>query len=160
LFTQEQVNDLLALERGKTERKFGDYEQMKTRLTELEAAGQTELEKAQAKLEESTATAQRAVMERDQLVVRSAVTAAAARAGAIDPDVVVALLTDSFKVGANGEVEGDVNKAVTDLLEQRPYLKNGTTPPPGRGGADQGAHSRPPAATPSTRMDDVLRGAR
>ena len=160
IFTQEHVNAMLRAERRKVADQYGDYETIKTRLTELEAAGQSELEKANAKAEEAVARATRAEAARNDLLVRSTVTSAAAKAGAIDPDIVVALVASSVKVGEDGVVEGDVEKLVTTLLEQRPFLKvsNGTS----RGTADGGVHGRPkPAATtPATQMDAVLRGNR
>lgn len=47
-FTQEQVNDLLAREKGKITSRFGDYDQLKTAAQELQtlkAASQTDLER-------------------------------------------------------------------------------------------------------------------
>ena len=51
-FTQAQVNDLIAKEKGKIQGKYGDYGELKAkaaRLTEIEEASATELEKAQKK---------------------------------------------------------------------------------------------------------------
>jgi hypothetical protein len=141
--------------------RFSDYDTIKSKLADLEAAGQTELERAQAQAKDADARAGDAVRQRDRLMVRSALTAAAARAGAVDPDVVVALLSDDLKVDGNGAIDGDVDKLVTSLLEQKPYLVNGGGKPTGVGSADQGAHSSRPAGaaseTPHTRMDDLFR---
>lgn len=52
-FTQEQVNDLIAREKGKIQSKFADYGDLKAaadRLAEIEQANASELEKAQGKL--------------------------------------------------------------------------------------------------------------
>lgn len=51
-FTQEQVNDLLAKQKGKITAKYADHSDLKAaaaRLTEIEEASATELEKAQKK---------------------------------------------------------------------------------------------------------------
>lgn len=47
-FTQQQVNDLIAREKGKITSKYGDYDQLKTAAQELQtlkAASQTDLER-------------------------------------------------------------------------------------------------------------------
>jgi hypothetical protein len=157
-FTQEQVAHLLAEEKRRAAAKFSDYDAVKQRLAEIEQAGQTELEKAQAKLQEAVAARDRAVADRNGLYVRSAITTAAARAGAVDPEVVVALLADRVTV-ADGAIEGDVNALVVQLLEDRPFLR--ANPSASRGAADGGVHGRTPAApvTPTSRMDQVLRGS-
>ena len=160
LLTQEHVNTLLRQERERTEQRFGDYDAIKTKLTELEQASQTELERAQTKAQEASDRADQAIATRDKLVKRDAVVSAAVRAGAVDPDIVATLLVDSLTI-ENGEVAGDVNKIVEALLEQRPFLKaNGK--PAGPGSVDGGVHSRTPggAKTPNQTMDDVLRGNR
>lgn len=51
-FTQEQVNDLIAKEKGKIQSKYADYGELKSaaaKLTEIEEASASELEKAQKK---------------------------------------------------------------------------------------------------------------
>ena len=51
-FSQEQVNDLLAKQKGKITSKYADYGELKSaaaKLTEIEEASATELEKAQKK---------------------------------------------------------------------------------------------------------------
>ena len=162
-FTQEQVGRLVADERRKTEAKYGDYEATKARLAELEAASQTELERAQKTATEADARASAATEQRNRLLARSAVTAEAARAGALDPDVVVALLADSITVDDKGEIAADVKLLVATLLEEKPFLKNGGSTT--IGSADGGAHGRAGAAsgsasTPSGGMDELLRKSR
>lgn len=49
-FTQEQVNDLIAREKGRFQQKYGDYDDLKSKATELDQireANASELEKAQ-----------------------------------------------------------------------------------------------------------------
>lgn len=63
-FTQEQVNDLIAREKGKIQSKFADYNDLKgaaAKLAEIEQANASELEKAQGratKVEKELAEAQ------------------------------------------------------------------------------------------------------
>ena len=159
-YTQEQVASLLRSERAKAAARFSDYDQIKTRLTELEQASQTELEKAQSQAKEASDRADQATATAHRLVKRDAIVSAAARAGAIDPEIVAVLLADSITI-EDGNVTQDVNKLVTALLEERPFLKaNGTKPVTGT--VDGGAHTRSPssAKTTSQQMDDVLRANR
>jgi hypothetical protein len=155
-FTQEQVDRFVARER----QKFSDYDETKKRLAELESASQTELERAQQAKSEADARASTAMEQRNRLLVRSAVTAEAARAGALDPDIVVALLADSIAVDDKGEITGDVKALVSALLDEKPFLKNGAQT---IGSADGGSHGRASttgASTPSGGMDELLRKSR
>lgn len=55
-FTQQQVNDLIAKEKGKIQSKYGDYGDLKAKaakLAEIEEASASELEKAQKKAAET-----------------------------------------------------------------------------------------------------------
>ena len=76
-FTQDQVNALIAKEKGRIQSKFADYNDLKAaaaKLEEIEAANASELEKAQkraadleAKLAEASASAlrQKVAMEKE-----------------------------------------------------------------------------------------------
>jgi hypothetical protein len=122
----------------------------------MEQAGATELEKATAKASTAVAERDAAVVERDRLLIRAAVISEAVRAGAVDPDVVAALLGGTLVV-KDGQVEGDVGALVKQLLEERPFLRaDGTSR---SGSADGGSHSRKPpaAATPTQAMDALFR---
>lgn len=68
-FTQEQVNDLIAREKGKFQSKYGDYDDLKTKAAqfdEQQAANATDLEKAQSKL----ATAEQKKAEAETKLLR------------------------------------------------------------------------------------------
>jgi len=161
-FTQEQVQRIVTDNVRKERAKFADYGEVKARLAELEDKDRTELERAQAAAKDSDAKAAAAVARANQLAVRSAITAAASRAGAVDPDLVVALLAAGTTLDDDGNVAGDVDRAVVELLEAKPYLRaNGSAPAAsGYGKVDAGAHGRSsaaPPATPGAQMDDVLR---
>jgi hypothetical protein len=159
MFTQEQVARLLRSERSKATARYADYEQIKGRLEELEAAGQSELERLQAKIQEADERARMAEARANRYIVRSELISAAARHGAVDPEIVVAMLAEGLEVNADGEVEGDVGALIVKLLDERPYLRAQTN---GKvGSADAGAHSSGggSAKSPNQRMDDALRGA-
>ncbi len=62
----------------------------------------------------------------EETLLRSSITAAAAAAGAIDPDIVLGLLKDEARVTDEGKVlvgDSPVEKAIEALLEKKPYLK-------------------------------------
>src|SRR6516165_7493932 len=121
-FTQEQVQSFVA-EAVKRERaRYGDYDEVKSRLADIESAGQTELEKANARAADAELKSVRAVERANAMLIKTAITAEAARAGAIDPDVIVALLADDFEV-KDDEIVGDIAKAVAKMLAERPYLR-------------------------------------
>ncbi len=165
-FTQQQVNDLLAREKGKLERKFGDYAELKdkaSKLDQLEESKKTETEKLLAAVEkagrtaEEATTREQAATEREKqahehansLLVRSAVVSEAAKQSAVDPDDVFGLL-DKAKVtiSDDGTVTG-AQEAVKDLLKAKPHLVGRTGG--NFGGGAQGA----PASGPD--MNDLIR---
>ena len=159
VYTQEQVDRFVAEAKRREVARFGDYDAVKAKLAELEAKDKTDLERAQTAAQEAETRATTATEQRNRLLVRSAVTAAAARAGALDPDVVVALIAEGITVDSSGEIGGDVDKLVAELLESKPFLKNGSGTA-SHGSADGGAHGRASTAgahTGSGSMDDLLR---
>ncbi len=123
------VQDRLARERN----KYADYDDLRakaSRLDEIEQANASDLEKAQKRAEEAEARAKTAAERATSALRRAAVVAEATRAGAVDPDAVLALLPpDAVTVGDDGQVTG-AEDAVRALLEQKPYLVGQTTPPP------------------------------
>jgi hypothetical protein len=147
------VKDRLARERE----KFAGFDELKTKaakLDELEAANRTELEKLQTAATAEKARADAAESKMKEALRRSAVVAAAQRAGAVDPDAVYALLNkDEVTIGDDGQVTG-VEEAVKALLVAKEYLV-GKTPKPPAGSANAGPQGSP-GATQWTRED--LRG--
>jgi hypothetical protein len=154
-FTQEQVDAFLADERRRNQQKYGDYDQIKNRLTQLEGANQSELEKANAKAQEAAVRAQAAIDKANRLQVRTSLVAEAAKQGAVDPDLVATLLADQLSVNADGDIEGKPDRLVQKFLEDRPYLRNGVV----RGTADQGRHTSGGGqkVSASEQMDELLR---
>jgi len=139
-FTQADVDRIVQerLARVKTEPP-ADYEALKAakkELDDLKAKDQTELQAALAKIETLTVERDKVVAERDgaagavkELQLRNAVVAAAAKAKAVDPDDIWALLPkDAVTIGDDGQVTGAEN-AVKALLEAKPHLVGKTTVP-------------------------------
>lgn len=150
MFTQDEVNAILA--KNKRTTPPDDYEDLKAaaaKLAELEAANQTELEKAQAAAAKAAEERDAALEEARTTAVRSAVIAAASKAGAVDPDDVFALLKkDSVTIGDDGQVTG-AEEAVKALLDAKPHLVGKQAP---TGSADGGAQG-PPGLAQLTRDD-------
>jgi len=154
-FTQEQVDAFLAEERRRNQQKYGDYDQIKSRLTELEGASQSELEKANAKAQDAARRAEAAVVRANAMQIRTALIGEAARQGAVDPEMVATLLADQLSVDKDGEIVGKPDKLVEKFMESRPYLRaNGIRVGVVDGGKHTaGGHS----PTASEQMDDLLR---
>ena len=153
-----------------------DYDQLKAAASELEqlkAAQLSETEKLQKRAEAAEAKAAEAASRAQGALRRAAIVAAAQRAGAVDPDAVVALLDQSsVTVDDDGTVTG-AEEAVKDLLKAKQYLV-GKTPTPAPGGADGGPRGKAPtsitkeslkamtpqqiAALPQAEIDRVLAG--
>jgi hypothetical protein len=131
----------------------GDYDALRekaARFDEIEAANKSELEKLQEALaaEQSKATA--ATERAQRALVRAAVVAEAQRAGAVDPDAVLAMLPqDAVTIGDDDRVTG-ADEAVQALLAAKPYLVGKPTRP-NPGSADGGQQS--PKSAQWTRED-------
>jgi len=147
------VQDRLARERG----KYGDYDDLKAKaakLDEIEQANASELEKAVKRAEEAESKAKTAGERADANARRAAVVAEATKAGAVDPDAVLALLAkDAVTVGDDGQVTG-AEEAVKALLEAKPYLVGSkTAPKAGSTGSAEGGARGGDAVSQLTRDD-------
>lgn len=148
-FTQADVDRIVAerVARAKTEPP-ADYAQLQAaakKLADIEAAQLTETERLTKALAEADAKATASDERARNALQRAAVVAAAQRAGAVDPDAVVALLDRSaVTVADDGTVTG-ADDAVKALLAEKLYLV-GKPPTPTPGGADGGVRSQPPAS--------------
>ena len=148
-FTQADLDRIVAerLARAKAQPP-ADYDQLKAQAAELEALKASQLseqEKLQKRAEAAEKAAQDAQDRANNALRRAAVVAAAQRAGAIDPDAVIALLDPSaVTIGDDGQVTG-VDEAVKALLDSKQYLV-GKPPTPVPGGADGGVRGSGPSA--------------
>lgn len=140
-FTQADV-DRIVQERLARAKPPADYDELKAaakRLEEIEAANQSDLEKAQSRADEAEKRAEQAQSRANDALRRAAVMSAATTAGAIDADAVIAMLDqDAVTIGDDGQVTG-AEDAVKALLESKPYLVGKTeTSPRSRGSVDGG----------------------
>ena len=118
-----------------------DYDDLKAKATkfdEIDAANKSELEKAQEAARKASEERDTARSEVQEMSKRTAVFAAAVKAGAVDPDAVHALLDkNAVTIGNDGQVTG-ADEAVKALLESKPYLV-GKPASAGTGSADGGS---------------------
>lgn len=148
-YTQDEVNAFLAKDRHKTQARYADYDDLKTKAAEfdkLQEANATELEKA-VKAADAAARAD-VTSKTNARLVGAEVKAAAAHAGFNDPADAVIQLRDQIagvKVDDNGDVdEAAVKALIAELATAKPYLvKADTRPAPLPG---QGLHQ--PSRTP------------
>jgi hypothetical protein len=151
-FSQEEVNRIVKDRLATAEPKYAELRDKAAKFEELEAASQSELEKAQSAATKAEQERDDAIQRANQTLVKAAVIAEAAKQGAIDPDAVVALMPSNVvTIGDDGQVTG-ATEAVKSLLESKTYLVGEPTPAgPGDGGA------RTPVAAPS--LDDQIKEA-
>ena len=100
------------------------------KLAKIEEASKSELERAQAA---ATAAEERAKAAEERIaraLTKAAVSAAAAKAGAIDADAVLALLP-ADAVTVDGEDVKGVDDAIKALRDAKPYLFGKPKPAPG-----------------------------
>lgn len=157
--TQDELDALIGREKAKAKKPYADYDELKTKLSELETAEAerkkaelTEQERLQAELDEARKKA-------DEAEGKSAATLEAAnqrlikaefRALAKESGIRTDALDDAFKladmstvkVGDAGDVEGvaDVIKA---LIESKPYLAESAKPAPRQIGGPSGGDQKP-----------------
>jgi hypothetical protein len=157
-FSQEEldriVQDRVARVKSTPPADYEDLKAAAARLAELEAANQSELEKAQARAEAAEKRAATIETEARETRLRSAIIAEAAKPGrnVVDPDAAIALLDRSTLQIDDSGMPTNVAEAMDKLLEARPYLvasSGGAT----RGSADQGA--RRGAAAGQLSEDDL-----
>jgi hypothetical protein len=138
-FTQEQVNDLIAREKGKFQSKYGDYDELKAKaakLAELENASKSDLERLTGERDTLKGQTNTLTAENQRLKV-------ALKKGLVGDK---AVLAERLTGSTEAELEADADK----LLE----LFGGTT---GGGGFDGGARGN--GQQPASDMDSWIRRA-
>lgn len=152
------VKDRIARERA----KFADYDDLKAkaaRADELEAAGQSELERLQTKVQTleqerdaAKADADTARSDAQNLKVEAEIRKALPQ-DVVDPDVFLKLLPrDQVTVGDDGQVTGHED-AIKALSEAHPFLVGTSTQRTAPGPRDGGARG-----APEPNMDNVSPG--
>jgi hypothetical protein len=146
-FTQEDVNRIMADQKRKLladQPDLADLRAKAARLDEIEEANKSELQRLQDALADAQTKASTAMERAQRALVRAAVVAEAQRAGAVDPDAVLAMLPkDAVTIGDDDQVTG-ADEAVKALLDAKPYLVGKPTRPT-PGSADGGQQSNKPA---------------
>ena len=125
-FTQDDMNRIQAQTRKEVRNQFADYSQLKERAAkadELEQAQLSEKEKLEARATEAERSAATAAQRIADAMIASEVKVRASQLGIVDPDAAL-LLIDRTNVLYNEDsgVTG-VEDALTQLLEDKPYLK-------------------------------------
>ena len=116
-----------------------DYEDLQAaakKLSVIEEANKTDLEKANARADKAEADSVKATERVKESTLRSAIIAEAAKRQVVDPDAAVALIDRaSLELDDNGNPT-NIAKAMDALLKTKPYLAGAA-----KGDADQGARS-------------------
>lgn len=138
-FTQEDLDRIIAerLRRATP----ADYEDLKAKAAEYDKAKEaekTELEKAQAARERAEAKANEAEARANATLVKAAIMTEASAQGAVDPEVVIALLAGDATITVEGDAVKGAKEAVKALLKDKPYLVKAATP--GRSGGEFGGN--------------------
>ena len=125
-FTQEEVNRMVGQARREVRGQFSDYSDLKTRAAradELEQAQLTEAERLTQRATDAEKQTAEANTQLTNALISSEVKVKAVQLGIIDPDAAYLLLDkSSVKYDAKDGVTGVVD-ALTQLLEDKPYLK-------------------------------------
>ena len=125
-FSQEEVNRMMAQTRKDTRGQFADYNDLKQRAARADELEQAQLSESE-KLAQRAADAEKAAEEANQKIadafISSEVKVKASQAGIIDPDAAYVLMD---KKGVTYDPDGGVtgvDEAITQLLEDKPYLR-------------------------------------
>lgn len=126
-----------------------ERDDIKSRLEKLEADAMSDQEKAIEKArKEASDEARQQERERFSSLLVSQEAKVVAATKLADPDDVRLLDLSAFKVKDDGTIDGDIAKAVDDLIESKPHLAANGAPKKPSGSADQG-----PRSTKSTDTD-------
>lgn len=111
--------------------KPDDLKEAVAKQREVEAASKTELERAKEQLAALQQDRERWEQEKRTQGLAMAVHQAATKLGIVDPEVALALIQGGIEYDEKGQPQ-DVEQALAQLLESKPYLKaNAQYPPPG-----------------------------
>ena len=125
-FSQDDMNRIQAQTRKEVRNQFADYSQLKERAAkadELEQAQLSATEKLEARASEAERQATTAGERVANAMIASEVKVRASQLGVIDPDAALLLLDrTNVQYSEDSGVTG-VEAALTQLLEDKPYLK-------------------------------------
>jgi hypothetical protein len=126
LFSQEEVNRLTGQARRDARNQFSDYDALKERAAKADELEQAQLTEAE-KLSQRAADAERQLADANaktaDALIASEVKVRAVQLGVVDPDAAYLLMDrSSVKYDPDSGVSG-VDDALTQLLDDKPYLK-------------------------------------
>lgn len=158
-FTQDDVDRefgrRLAKEREKLTKTYGNLDDLKSKASqfdEIQAAGQSELEKAQEKLGSLEGEKTQLLTNLQEARLEAAIAAKANEKGLVDVDLAIAALSRSgikVEFDDNGRPK-EIGQVLDDLIDQKPALAGKVR----SSGFDGGTRGR---AGGPTSMDDVIR---
>lgn len=119
------------------------------KLAEIEESNKTELERAQSLASAAEERAKQAEERATRALVRATASSVASKAGAIDVDAVMALMS-SDEVSVEGDKVVGVDEAIEALRKSKPHLFG--KPKPAPGSADGGQQS---GKTPQWTREDL-----
>jgi phage I-like protein len=125
-FTQDDVNQINARTKREIESKYSDYADLKAQAAELGALKQAQLSETE-RLQTRAQEAERKADEADERIatamIATDVKVKATQMGIVDPDAAYLLIDrGTLSYDATAGVAG-VEQALTQLLEEKPYLK-------------------------------------
>ena len=125
-FSQEEVNRMMNQTKREVRNQFADYNDLKDRAAkadELEQAQLTEQQRLEVRATEAERIAASAAERVSSAMIASEVKVRASQLGIIDPEAAYLLLDrTNVRYGEDVGVTG-VEEALTQLLEDKPYLK-------------------------------------
>jgi predicted transcriptional regulator len=148
LFTQEQVDAIIADRLNRERAKFGDYDDIKSQLQKLKDEQQkkadeekSELEKAQGELNETKGTLATLQQQLETTRYQRAIEREAVKLNFVDPTDAFALVDRGLVKIEEGKVVG-ADEAIKKLAEAKPHLLTKKEPPNDDSGAQGGGDKK------------------
>jgi len=126
-FTQADVDRILKERLAQERKKYADYDALKAKVQEVEAASLTEAEKTAKRLQELESQNQQLASERRELSIRAAITEAAAAAG-LPADAAYRLIDKAALTIADDGTIQNAAELVKGVVEAYPGLVRNPTP--------------------------------
>jgi len=131
-FSQEEVNRMMGQARRDARGQFSDYNELKARsekLGEMEQAQLTEAQRLEARVADAEKQASDAQQQVSQAMIASEVKVRATQMGVVDPEAAFLLLDKKNVTYSATDGVAGVDDALTQLLEDKPYLRSGGRTP-------------------------------
>lgn len=156
LFTQDEVNALIGNTRKEVRAQFKDYDELKSKVQEQEAAAQSEEEKRATRLQDLERQAETLAAENRSLKVNQSIMAAAVEAG-LPPQAAVKLVDMAAAELDDAGAIKNAGALVQAVAEQFPGLVKTATPAPRAGAASNpGRETQPAGRTDADRQREYF----